>query len=100
MGAGGGFKTMVEGMNPELQAQRAREAKAREERIATLESQLKDATSKYDKLFIKRTGGETTQYKVDTQGKRVGDIKTIPTRRSSGSAGTNLKIQGTGTNLG
>tara|TARA_R100000084_G_scaffold76851_1_gene34843 strand:+ start:530 stop:820 length:291 start_codon:yes stop_codon:yes gene_type:complete len=75
----------------------------RDARISALEQQLKESTARYDKLFITRGGGmsgTTTQYKVDKQGKRVGDIKTIPTRRPSGSAGTNLKIQGTGTNLG
>lgn len=79
------------------------EVKKRDARISALEQQLKESTARYDKLFIARSGGmsgTTTQYKVDKQGKRVGDIKTIPTRRSSGSAGTNLKIQGTGTNLG
>ena len=76
------------------------ELEQRNARISTLEQQLKESTARYDKLFIRRTGGQTTQYKVDKQGKRVGDIKTIPTRRPSGSGGTNLKIQGTGTNLG
>ena len=79
------------------------ELKKRDERISTLEQQLKESTDRYDKLFIARNSNmssTTTQYKVDKQGKRVGDIKTIPTRRPSGSTGTNLKIQGTGTNLG
>jgi predicted RNase H-like nuclease (RuvC/YqgF family) len=79
------------------------EVKKRDERISALEQQLKESTARYDKLFIARSGGmsgTTTQYKIDKQGKRVSDIKTIPTRRSSGSTGTNLKIQGTGTNLG
>ena len=103
MGAGGGIKPMIEGTHPVFHAERIKEQKEREERIATLETQLKDATSRYDKLFINRTGGQTTQYQVAKQGKRVGDVKTIPTpKRSSGSygTGTNLKIQGTGTNLG
>jgi hypothetical protein len=98
MGADGNFLTMVEGMRPDIQAQRAQEAKAREERIATLESQLKDTTSKYNKLFITRNaaGGY-----IDKFGNRVTKaVNTAPTRRPSGSAGTNLKIQGTGTNLG
>ena len=79
------------------------EVKKRDARISALEQQLKESTARYDKLFIARGGGmsgTTTQYKVNKQGKRISDIKTIPTRRSSGSAGTNLKIQGTGTNLG
>ena len=79
------------------------EVKKRDARISALEQQLKESTARYDKLFIARGGGmsgTTTQYKVDKQGQRIGDIKTIPTRRSSGSGGTNLKIQGTGTNLG
>ena len=80
------------------------EVKKRDERISALEQQLKESTARYDKLFIARGGGmsgTTTQYKVDKQGKRVGDIKTIPTPKpSSGSSGTNLKIQGTATNLG
>ena len=79
------------------------EVKKRDERISALEQQLKESTARYDKLFIARNSnmsGTTTQYKVDKQGKRVGDVKTIPTRRPSGSTGTNLKIQGTGTNLG
>ncbi|MEK9824266.1 MAG: hypothetical protein VW840_19040 [Gammaproteobacteria bacterium] len=79
------------------------EVKKRDERISALEQQLKESTARYDKLFIARNSnmsGTTTQYKIDKQGKRVSDIKTIPTRRSSGSTGTNLKIQGTGTNLG
>ena len=80
-----------------------KELKKRDERISTLEQQLKESTDRYDKLFIARSGGmggTTTQYKIDKQGKRAGDIKTIPTRRPSGSTGTNLKTQGTGTNLG
>ncbi|QJQ82589.1 hypothetical protein SSBP1_gp23 [Synechococcus phage S-SBP1] len=80
-----------------------KELQKRDERISTLEQQLKESTDRYDKLFIARNSNmssTTTQYKVDKQGKRVGDIKTIPTRRPSGSTGTNLKIQGTGTNLG
>ena len=79
------------------------EVKKRDARISALEQQLKESTARYDKLFIARgggMGGTTTQYKVDKQGKRISDIKTIPTRKSSGSTGTNLKIQGTGTNLG
>lgn len=74
--------------------------KKRDARITALEQQLKESTARYDKLFIARNDGTTTQYKVDNQGKRVGDIKTIQTRKPSGSVGTNLKIQGTGTNLG
>jgi len=79
------------------------EVKKREERIAALEQQLKESTARYDKLFIANSGGisgTTTQYKVNKKGKRISDIKTIPTSKSSGSTGTNLKIQGTATNLG
>ena len=95
MGAGGQISNVLTGNQDEV--------KKRDARISTLEQQLKESTARYDKLFIARTGGmsgTTTQYKVDNQGKRVSDIKTIPTRRPSGSTGTNLKIQGTGTNLG
>jgi hypothetical protein len=94
MGAGGQISNVLTGNQDEV--------KKRDARISALEQQLKESTARYDKLFIARSGGmsgTTTQYKVDKQGKRVGDIKTIPTRRP-GSAGTNLKIQGTGTNLG
>ena len=95
MGAGGQISNVLTGNQDEV--------KKRDARISALEQQLKESTARYDKLFIARNSnmsGTTTQYKVDKQGKRVGDIKTIPTRRPSGSAGTNLKIQGTGTNLG
>ncbi len=80
-----------------------KELEKRDARISTLEQQLKESTARYDKLFIARSNGmsgTTTQYKVDQQGKRVGDVKTIQTRKPSSSTGTNLKIQGTGTNLG
>ena len=45
------------------------ELEQRNARISTLEQQLKESTARYDKLFIRRTGGQTTQYKVDKQGK-------------------------------
>ena len=94
MGASGPISTVVNNQD---------EVKKRDARISALEQQLKESNARYDKLFIARSGGmsgTTTQYKIDKQGKRVGDIKTIQTRRPSGSTATNLKIQGTGTNLG
>lgn len=87
------------------------EVKKRDERISALEQQLKETTARYDKLFIKRSGsrgasGAAGGY-IDRFGNRVTKavnttkaVKTAPTRSPSGSAGTNLKIQGTGTNLG
>ena len=94
MGSGGKIQTIFADQD---------EIKRRDSRISALEQQLKESTARYDKLFIARSGGmsgTTSQYQVDKQGKRISDIKTIPTRKSSGSTGTNLKIQGTGTNLG
>ena len=73
----------------------------RDERIATLEKQLQESNDRYNKLFITRTGGgTTTQYKIDKQGNRVGPIKKIPTRKSSGSSRASKMKQGTSTNLG
>jgi hypothetical protein len=82
------------------------EVKKREERIATLEQQIKDMDARYDERYFRRNQGLTTQYQVDKQGKQVSKAKVITpktTSSSSGSsspAGSTLKISGTGTNLG
>tara|TARA_Y100000592_G_scaffold93395_1_gene156537 strand:- start:257 stop:541 length:285 start_codon:yes stop_codon:yes gene_type:complete len=81
------------------------EMKKREERIATLEQQIKDMDARYDERYFRRNQSLTTQYQVDKQGKQVSKAKVITpkTTSSSGSSspsGSTLKISGTGTNLG
>ena len=82
------------------------EMKKREERIATLEQQIKDMDARYDERYFRRNQALTTQYQVDKQGKQISKAKVIKPKATSSSSGSSspsgstLKISGTGTNLG